>query len=190
MELYDDFCLIWGDGLPGARRQASRKWRKEGETSKTSLTPGIFILYSSTFEPAAGLLGETLRTSPFLTFQEPLGFSASSSTPSFSPSVSSRAFVLPFSKFSINRGFRRDVSPPGSHYSSLAASIFRESQRYNRDSSSNNAIRHFCSPDSRGLVYVTEERENCQGDLNSLQRNASRCRWSRVNTLQDIYISI
>ena len=82
------------------------------ETSKTSLTPGIFILYSSTSVPAAGLLGETLRTySPFLTLQGPLGFAASRSTSSFSPSVSSRASALPFSKFSINRGFRRDVSP-------------------------------------------------------------------------------
>lgn len=61
--------VLFGAASPavGMRDQTGR-----GGTSKTSLTPGIFILYSpASARTGVGLFRETSRTSPFLTFLEP-----------------------------------------------------------------------------------------------------------------------
>lgn len=87
----------------------------EGESSKTSLTPGIFILYSPTLFPLlyrqqdySERPGEVLPFLPFRFF--PSLFSRLRAF-LFPPSANSALLpsTLPFSKFSINRGFLRDV---------------------------------------------------------------------------------
>lgn len=108
-----------GDGDERARE---RERKREGESSKTSLTPGIFILYSPTFFPLlyrqqdySERPGEVL---PFLPFRFFPSLFPRLCAFLFPPSANSALLpsTLPFSKFSINRGFLRDVLLPTGDY--------------------------------------------------------------------------
>lgn len=143
--------------MEGARSRGKRVSKRR---SKTSLTPGIFILYiyiysSTSMVPGAGLLGETLRTYslPFLRN----AFSSSFKTPLdvflYSLCLFPAFFRITILKILDKPGASAVTfpSPHGENRHAFAPSILsRESQRYNRDFRSNNAVKHLRSFD----IYI------------------------------------